>query len=216
MRRVRERTLIVAVCGCLALGGCVTGHRNIELSLPPVAGGGADHGPISIDEVLDARQFENDPRSPSTPSILGDVTRLTVEQKQMFIGRQRNTYGKGMGDIAVTKGTVPSLIRDLLAQGFQQRGYSVSSAPSIGPTVNVTVNEFWAWFSPGFATVSFEARIKATLNVTNSAKTSAIEVTGYGRNLGQIARDANWQLAYRRAFEDFLKNLDRKLAEAGL
>ena len=30
-----------------------------------------------------------------------------------------------------------------------------------------------------------------------------------------MASDANWQLAYQRAFQDFLSKLDSKLVEAG-
>lgn len=47
-------------------------------------------------------------------------------------------------------------------------------------------------------------------------RTKTFAVRGNRRNNGQAASDANWQLACRRAFEDFLPKLDDELANAGL
>jgi hypothetical protein len=44
----------------------------------------------------------------------------------------------------------------------------------------------------------------------------ALTIRGYGINKGQVARDANWQLAYQRAFEDFLTKSSAELRNAGL
>jgi len=41
-------------------------------------------------------------------------------------------------------------------------------------------------------------------------------VRGYGRNLGQFAKDVNWQDAYGPALEDFTANLSREIDKIGL
>jgi hypothetical protein len=41
-------------------------------------------------------------------------------------------------------------------------------------------------------------------------------VRGYGRNLGQVAKDGNWLDAYAPAFEDFVKNLGPAVDPLGL
>ncbi len=203
--------------------GCVAGRRAIDLPLPTAAPTPATapstgaRGMFQLGEVTDARTFGNEPRAPSTPSIDGDVSTLSADQKQTFIGRQRNGYGAAVGDIVLAPGqSVPERVRALLASGLRARGYTVTESASSGPSARVKVSEFWAWFSPGAFSVSFEARIRATLEVLRDGNTNSIEVEGQRLNRGQMASDDNWQLAYSRAFEAFLTNLDKALGEAGL
>ena len=223
MNTVTRRMTFAGVAILLALAsGCVTGRRAIDLPLPaaaatPAAASAGARGTFQLGQVTDARAFENKPRAPSTPSIDGDVATLTAEQKQTFIGRQRNGYGAAMGDIVLAPSqSVPERVRALLASGLAARGYTVTDSTGTGPSANVKVTEFWAWFSPGAFSVSFEARIRATLEVLRDGNSNSIEVEGYGLNRGQMASDDNWQLAYSRAFESFLTNLDKELGEAGL
>lgn len=49
-----------------------------------------------------------------------------------------------------------------------------------------------------------------------SLRDRTLDITGYGLTSIQVARDANWQLAYQRAFEDYLKQLDKAAANNGL
>jgi uncharacterized lipoprotein YajG len=105
--------------------------------------------------------------------------------------------------------------RRLLEEGFRSRGYRIAHDSSAPNSASAIIDEFWAWFSPGFWSISFEARVYCTIKLTKSDGSSTIVVKGYGINKGQIASDANWQLAYQRAFQDFLSKLDSKLAQAG-
>jgi hypothetical protein len=82
-------------------------------------------------------------------------------------------------------------------------------------TVEVSIDEFWAWFSPGFASVTFESNIACKVTVRRGDQVQNFTVTSHGLNKGQIASDANWALAYSRAFEDFLTKLDAELVKAG-
>ncbi len=91
------------------------------------------------------------------------------------------------------------------------------TAAQDAPTkIDVSVDRFWGWFSPGMWAVSFETQIETTLDVTTPEGSRQIEVKGYGINRGQVASDANWRLAFDRGFADFLEKLDSALEEAGL
>lgn len=197
--------LILALLAC---GGCVTGRRSIDLEVPTVAKiVDGSKGTVSVASVLDKRQFVNKPDDPSTPSIDGDVNSLSAQQKGKMIGRQRNTWGKAMGDIELASQNVESQTRLLVTEALKRRGYSVTNGPAKN-RVDVSVDKFWAWFTPGMWAVDFEADVRADMNVSLNGRTSKFTVSGHGKNTGQIASDANWQLAYSRAFEDFLKNLE--------
>ena len=87
--------------------GCVTGRRSLSLPVSTHDAPSATRGQVYIATVTDNRHFENKPSDPSIPSIDGDVTKLSAAEKDRMIGRQRNTWGKAMGDI-VCKTTIRS------------------------------------------------------------------------------------------------------------
>ena len=121
-----------------------------------------------------------------------------------------------MGDIALpANDSVTLRARLLFEEGLKRRGYKVAKADGAANLIDVSVDEFWAWFTPGFATISFEARIRCSVTVKRGDKVTKSVVEGYGKNTGQIASDENWQLAYSRAFAEFMVRLDRELGNAG-
>ena len=197
----------------LACGGCVVGRRNIDLEVPTAAKVvDGSKGSVSIVSVVDQRKFENKPSDPSTPSIDGDVSTMSQADQAKMIGRQRNGYGKAMGDIALAnEQTVDGQMRLLLAEAFKRRGYSVTDAPS-NNKAEISIDKFWAWFTPGFFAVDFEANVSANMKVSLNGRSSQFTVDGHGKNTGQVASDANWKEAYKRAFDDFLTKLDAILA----
>jgi hypothetical protein len=71
----------------------------------------------------------------------------------------------------------------------------------------VSIDEFWAWGTPGFWTLTFEAKLQCMISVTTAAGVQTAIAKGYGINYGQVAKDVNWQEAYGPAFEDFMTNL---------
>jgi hypothetical protein len=192
--------------------GCVVGRRTVALPVPELGSLAASKGEISVTSVVDARGFQNKPSDPSTPSIDGDVTTLSADQKGMMIGRQRNGYGHAMGDIALPAGqSVTERTKLLIEDALRHRGYAVTANGSATNTASVKIDEFWAWFSPGMFTVSFEARVYCTVELKRAGESTPVVIKGYGANLGQVASDANWQLAYERAFKDFLTKFDAAL-----
>jgi Uncharacterized lipoprotein len=215
---MNKSTLIVAALfGCLLTSGCVAGRRTVSLPVTQLPATGTSKGSIYIGAIEDRRTFENKPSAPSTPSIDGDVTLASKDQLATMIGRQRNTYGHAMGDIALPEGdSVLIRTRALLEEGLKRRGYAISTDSASPNTATATINDFWAWFTPGMWSVSFEANVACKITVTRAGAATTITVEGHGKNQGQVASDANWQLAYQRAFDDFLTNLNTELGKAGL
>jgi len=208
---------LILVAAVMLLSGCVTGTRSIDLGPPAYQGDKKSSGSVYIGSITDSRAFEAKPASPSTPSVDGDLSKTPKEKLNSLIGRQRNGYGKAMGDVALPAGvTVQNEMRDLLTAGLQARGYTVTQDKNAPVTMSVDIEKFWAWFSPGVWAVSFESNLQCKINVSNKGKTKELNVVGYGLNKGQVASDANWSLTYQRAFEDFLKNFDKALDDAGL
>jgi hypothetical protein len=206
--------------GVLALEtGCVVGRRTIDLPIAaPTTAAPQTRGHIYLATVTDDREFQNKPDDPSTPSIDGDVATLTAADKDRMIGRQRNGFGHAMGDIALPAGeSVIERVRALVAQGLARDGYLVTTAPGAANTATVAINEFWSWSTPGFAALTFEAKINCTLTIDNGDGTKhVLIVKGYGLNHGQFAKNVNWQEAYTPAFEDFETNLATELQKLAL
>jgi len=198
--------------------GCVTGRRMLVIPATttntPAA---AVRGHVYLSAVTDDRQFENKPPDPSTPSIDGDVTTMSAQLKDSMVGRQRNTYGHAMGDIALADGDSVTLrTRHLVEAGLRQQGYEVTADPAATNSVAVSINKFWGWSTPGFVTLTFEAQLECKVSVTNRAGTHSVSVKGYASNHGQVAKDENWLEAFEPAFQDFVVNLGSASGGLGL
>ena len=213
MKKLPLPLLLAAV----ALSGCVTGTRVIDLPPPTYSSEKSASGPIYISTIEDNRSFEQKPRSPSTPSVKGNLSSTSKEQLATLIGRQRNGYGAAKGDVALPSGkTVQSTMRALLTEGLESRGYQVVDDENAARRLSVSIEKFWAWFSPGMWSVSFESALDAQIDLEQASGKESFNVTGSGLNKGQMASDANWALSYQRGFENFLQNLDEIMDSKGL
>jgi hypothetical protein len=205
----------IAACALLLLmSGCAVTRSEMRLDLPAPGSAVVSGGqPLVIDSVRDVRVFEADPRDPSTPSLKkGAKYALDATGRKQAIARKRNTYGHAMGDIVLPADeNVETLTRQLLTNAFAAHGYSVvdaGAAPANATHVSADIQQFWAWLTPGFWSATIEAHIKTLLTIASPSGTRKLTVKGYGRNSIQTGREANWQLAYHRAFEDYLKQFD--------
>lgn len=214
---MKKTLLLVPILAALFLTGCVTGTRNIVLTPPDYINEKSKSGPIYIAIIEDEREFEQKPRSPFTPSVKGNLSSTSKEKLSTLIGRQRNGYGAAMGDVALPEGvTVQDKVRELITKGLEGRGYKVVDDENSPNKISVDIEKFWAWFSPGFWAISFESNLQCKIDFEQPSGNVTLDVAGYGINKGQVASDANWELAYQRAFLDFLKNLDATLDSQSL
>jgi hypothetical protein len=213
----------IAACALLLLmSGCATTRSEMRLTIPAPGSAVMSGGqPLVIDSVRDVRVFEADPRDPSTPSLKkGAKYALTAVGRKQAIARKRGGFGHAFGDILLPSDqNVESLTRQLLTNAFAAHGYNVVEAASAPPNathVSADIQQFWAWFTPGFWSATIEAHIKTLLTIVGPQGQRKLAVKGYGRNSVQTGREANWQLAYQRAFEDYLKQFDEAADNNGL
>lgn len=221
MTRITRAFCALTVLGLL--GGCATTRSYTTLTVPasasPIASSSGKV--IVIDDVKDQRQFESDPSDPSIPSLKqGERYQLNADQRKAAIGRKRGGFGNAMGDYMLERDqTVETLTHDLISTTLRSMGYQVIAQPSADLSaehLSVAVDQFWEWFTPGFWTATLEAKLKTQLTFSGAAGNKSIEVTGYGRNQIQTGREANWQLTYGRAFNDYEKNLQQAMNNSGL
>jgi hypothetical protein len=204
--RLAQLSLVLA---CSLSVSCVIGKREVSIKVP-VGTHPAAKGQVSLGSIQDARTFQNKPAEPSTPSVEGDFATLTAQQRENNIGRQRNSYGKGMGEVVLPAGgTVTAKMSEIITEALARRGYTVAGS---GTPVNVKISQFWGWMTPGMWAITLEARITAGVTVRGQST----QITGYGENVCQAATTANWNLAYERAIADFLDKAGAALGSAGL
>jgi hypothetical protein len=210
---------LLSILALAFLSGCVTGRRTFTLVVPPAGTypAPAVNGRIAIGAITDLRQFQNHPSDPSAPSIDGDVTQITAEARSTFIGRQRGGFGQAFGDVTLPAGeTVQGKMAELLTEGLKRRGVAVVGASATPNLISAEIEEFWGWMTPGMWALSFEGKISCRVTLVENGRSVTFHVHGYGLNHGQFAKDVNWQQAYDETFQDFLKNLDLQLRDAGL
>lgn len=222
MNSIDRAVRAAALCVVLLATGCATSRGTMTLQVPePVAAPTADKVAV-IESVEDRRVFEVNPREPSTPSLKkGDAYALDATQRKQAIARKRNGYGKALGDILLEgEQTVETLTTDLVAAGLQQRGYRVVDASDAGVDalrLRVVIDKFWAWFTPGFWTVSMEAQVHTTIETREAGgEQHTLTVNGYGINRGGSGKEDNWRIAYERVFADYATRLQAGLDGAGL
>jgi len=141
--------------------------------------------------ALDERVFEIKPRSADIPSLKNDEVNDTSVTERA-IGRKRNGFGKGLGDVVLPSGrTVSQLVGNAVATAYQQAGYQIVTTPTPSATpVNVHIIEYWSWFSPGAFTVAVNN--KAHLKI-EAPGTVPLEVTTNTRDSMQLATDSDWK-----------------------
>jgi len=209
---MKRYALLFSFAATIFLTGCVTGRRTFAVTVPTGPAAAATKGRIYISEVTDNRVFQNKPSDPSIPSIDGDVTTLTAVQKDRMIGRQRSGFGKAMGDIALADNdTVTKRVRVLVEEGLRRKGYEISNDPAEATSLAISVDNFWAWMTPGFFALTFEVKISTSLSMSSPHSKTMMTVKSHGLNHGQFAKDGNWKEAFEPAFDDYLTNLGLEL-----
>ena len=216
-----SRLRLAGLVPILLLAACATNRSYITLPVPGAGTTVSGDKVAVIERIDDARDFQEDPDDPSTPSLKkGDKYALDAEGRKSSIARKRNGYGMAIGDIQLQPPqTVVSITRDLVASGLRQKGYRVleegTAAPADALHVGVDIQEFWAWLTPGFWAIDMEAKVKTSMKFTG-ASDQAVEVAAYGRKTAPTGREDNWKQAYDRVFEDYLAKQKAAFDQAGL
>jgi len=195
--------------------GCALGRDVIDVRLSSIANPTA--GPlVRIERVTDRRVFEANPRTASIPSLDNpeDIKNPSVTSRA--IARKRGGFGKALGEIVLPEGrTVGGLVEEALARGFREAGYRVAARGEPAGTgaipVEADIEQFWAWFRPGFAQVAAECEVRVAVKAPMPAFQSAEPVKGVSRVTGMAITTDSWQKAVDQGLEDFVRNLRERL-----
>ena len=204
-----RRVVMVFALG-FVVTGCATGRDVIDVRLTSVTTPGS--GPVvRIERVSDRRVFQANPREATIPS-LGNKNEISDPAiTGRAIARKRGGMGKAFGDILLPEGrTVAGLVEEALNHALQEAGYRVvgKQDPQAATAIPVEadIDQFWAWFRPGFAQVAVEFEARVQIKAPVAALQGLEPVKGFARVTGMAATDSTWREAVNKGLEDFVRN----------
>ena len=195
MDRGRQMSVRIAlgIVMLAVLTGCATSRSEIEVNVPQAAvKAAASNGKKVSISAVDDRTFQIKPKQADIPSLKNDeVNDKSITERA--IGRKRNAYGKGLGDVLLPSGrTVSGIVSEAVASAYRQAGYEVVTGPAAADATEVKVHivEFWSWFSPGFWSVAVNN--KAHLKIESQAAPGLEVVTRKSDNM-QAVTENDWK-----------------------
>jgi len=211
-----RRLVPLTILACLFLAtGCAVGRGVIDV--PANMGANPSSGPaVRIDRVTDRRVFEVDPRQANIPSLMNDAEIKDPKITSRAIARKRGGFGKALGDILLPEGrTVMQLVEEALTRSLQEAGYRVVSKqdPEAATAIPVEadIDQFWAYFRPGFAEVAVEFESSIRLTSSLPALQTGGSVKGISRVTGMAATSSTWQEAVAKGVDDLSRNARDRL-----
>ncbi len=213
MHLVSRRSVLQALTA-VSLTGCATSRSELLIDQPSKAPALAANAPvIVIRAITDARVFENEPKSPNIPSLGGGEAGKggsTDAVKARAIGRKRNSYGTGLGDVLLDGGqTVVGVMRDSLTAAFAGAGYAVKPDSTAGAiTVDVHIRQMWAWVEPGFTEITTHMDMDIELVFSGRGGKQVITVRA-AEGRAAVGDDA-WRDIIQKGLADFRKQATDK------
>lgn len=165
------KNLLLAIFAAFMLCGCAP--KGIFVSLPDEQAPSSisKKTKIYIESVKDVRAFENDPKQASIPSLYKhNVNEVSAKEKQKYIGRTRNGYGKGLWNVILeNKQRTTSVVRARIEDAFRSNGYQVikneNEIDKDTISINARIVKFWSYISLGFSKVGLNMDIDTLLSV---------------------------------------------------
>lgn len=185
---------LVLVTGMLS-SGCAVKEATMDLWVHATPDPETDRM-VTITRVTDKRVFDDASKDASVPSLkTKDMDNKGLAARA--IARQRNTYGKAMGYIVLPEGrTVEMVVKEALEKSFRDAGYKVIPADQNTDNkaipVEADIEQFWAWFTPGFSTISLEFETKVNIKGDIPTIKDGVMVRGYTINRGFAAHTQAW------------------------
>lgn len=208
LRLVSISIILAVSSGCATSRGVVDVQEDVSIN--PEIGVA-----VKFVRITDVRQFEVDPRQADVPSLKNDeIDDPAITTRA--IARKRNSYGKALGDIVLPEGrTVTDLVESSLAKGLRENGYRVLNIGEEGfedaVPIEVDVQKFWGWFSPGFWAIgiNFETLLRLTGPVGPFA--DAPQFSSKVMKKFQTAGTGNWQVTIRAGLDELNQDIAQKL-----
>jgi len=170
---------------------------------------------IFIRSVTDQRQFEDNPRNPATPSLgFGGASQASADLKKRAIARKRGAYGKALGDILLDEGqTVEGVMRDTIKSTLRGIGYTVldnrDQVKSDTLMMDVMIDKFWAWFTPGAFAITLRSEIETTLaiNRASGGEPKHTTIKASGKKDAAASTTGAWAAVYERGLAEYREAL---------
>lgn len=206
--------LLAVVTAVLVISGCAVTRSEMDLAEVPVENPG-EGAEVTFVRLVDVRDFQLEPSDPSTPSLKnGEVEDESITSRAM--ARKRNSYGQALGDILLPEGKmVTQVVENRLSRSFADKGYRVVNQGQRGyeqaVPLEVTIEKFWGWFTPGFFTIDleFETLVRVIGPLAGLQRGQTFQ--GGSKESFAAAVEDNWRKVMNAALDDLEKDVKAKL-----
>jgi len=200
----------------LFFGGCASTRGEINLnSQKNQVANPVSNQKIFIRSVLDNRHFEVAPHKASTPSLKYPKDINNTKITSHAIARKRNGFGHAMGDILLPQNvTVADIIKKTVADTLKEQGYQiVQSADDATSIVDVKINKFWCWITPGFWSISLESEFQIVLQSQKDKVfiSNPATANGYVHLHTQMALDNKFQYTIEKGLLTLKKDIAKQI-----
>ncbi len=216
-----SRAAFLAVAITWLMSGCAGTRSTVDVSVTktyqvPVKGF------AKVLEVKDVRWFEAKwswypfPRDHSVPSLERSTAIKNRAITSRAVGRKRDLYGRPFGDILLSEGrTVEQVVREATTKALAEKGYAVVDEKSTefakALPVNIEIQQFWSWSTPGAFQGSLEFEGIVLLKSEVLAGRSEETVRGYSVIKIMVATDSRWQEVIQNGVHDMIEKMKTKL-----
>jgi uncharacterized lipoprotein YajG len=209
--RRSSKLVAAALMLVLLMTGCAATRSTFDVPIPQAQSTSAN-GFIKLTEVRDVRRFEAAPRNPSIPSLQNAAEIEDRAITSRAIARKRGGFGAALADILLPEGrTVEQLVREAVTKAVNENGYTVvdERSPEFGNALplQIDIQQFWAWFTPGFFLLSVEFEGILVLKGEALIGSAERQVRAYGIVKGMVATDNEWQEVMRLGIADLIETV---------
>lgn len=209
------RAALLAITIAWLMSGCASTRSTIDVSVTNTQQVPAK-GFAKVLEVKDVRRFETAPSDPSVPSLQDSQEINDRAITSRAVARKRSGYGMALADILLPEGrTVEQIVREAATKALAEKGYAVvaEGSPEFAKAlpVNIEIQQFWSWFTPGFFLVSVEFVGIVSLKGEVLAGSNEETVRGYSIINAMAATDSQWQEVMQNGVQDLIEKMKTKL-----
>ena len=200
----------------LNLTGCATSRSELDIAVPVSTTTALTSAKsVYVEAVADIRQYETKPKEPNIPSL--DPSEAQDDAiRQRAVGRKRNAYGMGLGDILLRDGqSVPALVKSSVQEAFKQKGYRIiESKVGVDPetlSVLVRIDKFWSWMNPGFWSITLSTEISTSIDVETAGGKRQIITEAKSSDHFQTGAESNWMDVINVALKNYISKLSEQI-----
>ena len=174
---------------------------------------------VKVIEVTDKRRFEARPSDPSVPSLQKAAETQNPAITARAIARKRGGFGNALADILLPEGrTVSQVVREAVTSALNDKGYAVVEEGSANfgnaSPMQVDIEQFWSWFTPGMWLISLEFESKLLMQGSMLAGEKDVAIRGYNKLDSAAATDGRWQQVMQAGIQDLVEKIKEKLKSA--